>query len=301
MAARILPGTSHIIATRNRPRFVLRAVQSVLAGDALPEELIVIDQSNKPHSSLVDSTVNGCRIVYRWQPATGVSRARNAGISAAHGQIVSFSDDDVLATSAWYRALIEALVENGPRTVVTGPVVAVEGDRPGGFASTTMPSAAAVHVGRVGRDVIAGGNMALYRCVLDEVGLFDERLGPGSRFPAAEDSDMGYRLLNARITVRFVPAATVGHVAWRSVNAALTLRWRYGRGQGAYLAKHADLRDRYMLRRLGRDIWDHLLLVRWQARREPRKAAGNLLRALGAIAGATEWLLTQRGTSGERS
>lgn len=299
---RDLPRTSLIISSRNRPELLTEVVASVLEGDEVPAELIVVDQSDRPHPSLATLTTDRpCRIQYRHSRSVGLSRANNEGIGAARHDLLAFTHDDVTATPAWFRSLVRALLRAGPRAVVTGRVLPAAAESPGGFApSTTTDEGPAAYEGRIGKDVLFPMNMALHRSALAEVGGFDERLGPGTRFPAAEDNDLGLRLLEAGYRIVFVPEAVMYHRAWRREEAYLPLRWSYGRGQGAYYAKHADLVDRYMLGRMARGVLAHLYEGACQARRQRQQASGHLFYVLGILSGAGEWLLRQRATTSRR-
>src|SRR5207302_8060835 len=111
----------------------------------------------------------------------------------------------------------------GTRSVVTGQVRATEPTRSGNFApSTKVEQSRAVYVGRVGRDVLFS-NMAMHRCVYEEIGNFDERLGPGSAYPGAEDNDLGFRMLEAGYRIIYLPDAVVYHRAWRPASHYLPL------------------------------------------------------------------------------
>lgn len=285
---------SLIICTRNRPRLLREAVESVLAGDRRPAEIIVVDQSDAPDARpLADLGTGDCTV--RWIPSAlrGASRARNLGVSEASSALLAFLDDDMRVEPHWCGAMLEALAA-GSDTVVTGRVLE-EATGHGGFAPSTKASAAgAVYSGRPGRDVLYTGNMAMHRATFDLVGPFDERLGPGTRFPAAEDNDLGFRLLEAGYRIEYCPSAVAWHRAWRAEADRVPLRWAYGRGQGAYYAKHAALRDRYMLGRLGSDLI--LLMIGLPKRlvRHPRRAAGDIAFGAGLCAGAGRWLWTER-------
>jgi GT2 family glycosyltransferase len=271
-------------------------VQSVLEGDEVPTEVIIVDQSDVPHQTLPTlKTDRACEIRYLWVQGKGVGRARNAAIAAAQYDVTLLIDDDVLVTATWFNALVRALMNAGQRSVVTGRVLSTEAEVFCGFApSTKTEEIPAVYAGRIGKDVLFTGNMALYRSTLDEIGPFDERLGVGGRFSAAYDNDFGFRLLEARYRIIYVPEALLYHRAWRSERNYLRLRWNYGRGQGAFLAKHLSLRDRFMLWRMVRSIKDDLLGVVWCLRRQRHLAYGNLIYVLAFLSGAIEWLITQR-------
>lgn len=290
-----LPDVSVIISSRNRPRLLVDAVRSVLAGGEVPAEIVVVDQSGRDNAELMRLARehDGC-LVYVRQAGLGVSRGRNEGVRKAREPIVAFIDDDCVAGPDWLATLVGAVRRAGPRTVITGQVVPGSSEALGGFApSVTSSEHAASYVGRIGRDVLYTGNMACYRSVLLEIGLFDERLGAGSRFGGAEDNDLGHRLLEAGFGISYVPDAIVTHRAWRGRSAFIRVRWSYGRGQGAFFAKHLSSRDSYMAGRLAASVRDHLGRVPSQMRRDRREATGNIVYVLGLVSGAVEWLITR--------
>jgi O-antigen biosynthesis protein len=289
------PSTSLIICSRNRPKLLLECIESVLKGEELPTELCIIDQSDVPHPTLPGlRATRSCDIRYIWSQSIGLSRGRNAGIAVSRHDILSFTDDDMIMPLPWFRLLIRAFLEAGSRAIVTGRVLATAADTPGGFApSTNSDEAPAVYEGRVGKDVL-WANMAIHRSALATVGGFDERLGAGSHFPSSEDNDMGFRLLEAGYRIVYVPEVVLYHRAWRTQRDHVSIGWNYGRGQGAYYAKHLRLADRYMLWRLIRDILDHLGRAPrrvWQ--RELHRLMRDVAYALGVVSGAAEWLWTQ--------
>ena len=291
-----LPESSLIIPSRNRPELLLSTVKSILQGAEVPTELIVIDQSSAPHPTLASIATNrACEIRYLWTKSIGVSRARNMGIGAARYNILAFTDDDVNVTSTWYGALIGALISAGPRAVISGRVLPGIVQRPGGFVpSTKTDEKRAVYAGRIGEDVLYTNNAAMFRSAVEEVGSFDVRLGAGSIFSNAEDNDLGFRLLEAGYHIFYVPEAVLYHCAWRDEKDYLPLRWSYGRGQGAYYAKHLSLRDQYMLRRMLRHVKNHCIGCLRRVRRQRLLAYGDGIYLLGLFSGVAQWLVTQR-------
>ena len=293
-----LPATSLIICSRNRPELLAESIDSILKGDEVPTQLIIVDQSKAPHPTLATLTTDRTSdIRYLWTQSVGLSRANNTGIAAAQHDLLVFTHDDVIVSPVWFGALVHALLAGGPRSVVTGQVRAVEADTPNGFApSTKVDESPAVYEGRIGADPLYPMNMAMYRSTIDEVGGFDEHLGPGTSYPAAEDNEFGYRLLEAGYRIIYVPEAVLFHRAWRAEREYLPLRWSYGRGQGAFYAKHLGLTDRYIPRRMSWDIMRHIYQATWRLRRQPRLACGDVIYILGMLSGAAQWLLTQRRT-----
>jgi GT2 family glycosyltransferase len=289
------PLASLIVCSRNRPGLLVETVESILQADEVPAELIIVDQSDSPHPSMsTHTTSRPCSLRYLWTDSRGKSQACNAGIAAARHPILVFTDDDVRVARNWLRTIVQALVNAPVRSVVTGQVRPAEPDKQGGFApSTKVDPTPAVYQGRIRQDVLYF-NMALWRSAFDEVGRMDERLGPGTSFPGAEDNDFGFRLLEAGYHIIYIPEAIVYHSAWRSDADYLALRWGYGRGQGAFFAKYLSLRDRYMLWRMIKSLKDHLLGFARCLPHQRRLAYGNAIYFLGLVTAAAQWLLMER-------
>lgn len=284
---------SLIIATRNRPEMLEATLQSLAGSTVLPAEVIVIDQSDHPRARPVVTgldDLSGTRLRYCWSQTRGLSRANNLGVALAAFDLLLFTHDDVLLDPDWVENLVTALSEGQPRRVVTGRILPGEAEVTGGFAPTLRTDERpARYLGRVGFDVLKPLNMGLSRSAFEHAGGFDERLGPGTPFPGAEDADLGFRLLEAGYEIAYVPAATLIHRAWRHGDEYLPLRWRYGLAQGAFFAKHLHRNDWHML-------WRFLADGRRRARRfprrllqEPGRAWGDPLFLIANLVGAWRW------------
>jgi glycosyltransferase involved in cell wall biosynthesis len=296
MNARLeLPPVSLIISSRGRATLLVEAVQSILDGDEVPSELIVIDQSDDENRQLVTMRSDRCELRYVHMDRVGVSLGRNEGVRMARHEILVFTDDDVLVARSWFGAIVRALTAEGERSIVTGRDVAGAPEQPGAFMwDTNDHEQRIVFEGRLDRDPLYPTNMALYRSSMEAVGLYDERLGPGARFPGAEDNDLGFRMLENGCRIVYVPDPVVTHRAWRPPDQFLGVKWRNAQGQGAYLAKHLSLRDRHMLRRLRRELGrnvKHSLRSLWLNRETRRIGHAHAVTSVGLVLGATKWLL----------
>lgn len=292
-----LPPSSLIICTRNRFELLNDTIDSILDAQDVPSELVIVDQSDTPHPELEGrKNERGCAIRYVWLEVIGSSHARNAGIQAARHDLLAFIDDDMWVAPDWYGALLQALICAGPDAVVTGRVVPAPSEKPAGFVIAVHAwESTQEYRGRIGKDVLATGHLAMYRSAYQKIGGLDERLGPGTRFPGAEDNDYGYRLLEAGYRIIYAADSVIYHRAWRTRKDYVPLFWKYGRGQGAFYAKHWSWKDRYMLQRMrqdyarflrllpGRVIHGQLLVIR-----------GSSAFVLGEWLGALEWWLTRR-------
>ncbi len=86
---------SVIIPTYNAPRFLVEAVESVLAQTYADYELIVIDDGSGPETRKALEPFMD-RIKYIYQDNAGIAGARNRGIDEARGEYIAFLDHDDL-------------------------------------------------------------------------------------------------------------------------------------------------------------------------------------------------------------
>ena len=96
------PLVSVIVPVHNGERYLAQCLDSVLAQSLGPIEVIAVDDGSTDASPEILSgyAAGDDRIRIITQPNQGVSAARNAGLTAAAGQFVSFVDaDDYLAPS----------------------------------------------------------------------------------------------------------------------------------------------------------------------------------------------------------
>lgn len=282
----VLP-VSLVVPTRDRPPLLRATVAGVLGGDHLPAQLVIAEQSSAPTDDV--PTDPRVRLDYLHLDTVGLSRARNAGIAAADQPIVAFLDDDIVPETGWLRAIHDSLVEAGDRSVVTGRVVAVEGHA--GLVPSCSPwTEAAEFAGRQYADPLAPGNMAIRRGAFDEIGMFDERLGAGTRYPSSEDNDFGMRLLDAGYRIRQEPDAIGVHHGIREGREIFRIDWGYGKGQGAFYAKHDRPGDRHTRARLRRNARYRLRSMR-RGLRGPDGAVHQAVYLAGMLTGYATWRL----------
>lgn len=177
----------------------------------VPYEIIaVVDGANE----LADGVVwTDSRCVSSVALATGrrvgVARARNTGIAVARGSIVAFLDDDTIPCPGWMNMILRTLDGGGVKAVVglvdSPPVwTAVDRLRDLGYKGRHLLTQREPSTESIARqslttrhdltsaylvDYLSGGNCAVLRAALLEVGGFDERLLVG------QDRELGRRLL----------------------------------------------------------------------------------------------------------
>jgi GT2 family glycosyltransferase len=291
-----LPPVSVIIASRDRPQMLADVIRSVLAGRVTPDELVIVDQSARPQPDVGDlDQPDGCRVRYVRPGTVGLSRANNAGARLAAHEVLVFTHDDVLVDSTWLAALLAAHMDLGSDVVVTGRVAATEPEQEGAFAPALRDDVKpASYFGRLGFDVLKPMNVLITKQTFLGVGGFDERLGPGTPFPGAEDADLGFRLLEAGHRIDYRPEAVVRHRAWRPSGDYFPLRWRYGLALGAFYAKHMHLRDPHVVGRAARDVGRRIRAFPGRVRGEGRRALGDPVFVCANVVGAAKWVIRER-------
>ena len=285
------PFVSVVVPTCRRPNDLACCVDSLLATKYPRLEVIVVDNApQEPETAeLVANRFSGeprVRYVREWTP--GASRARNLGVRSARGEIVAFTDDDVVVDQHWLAALTHALVANPDVDCVTGLVMPAALDTPvqlwfeqfGGF-NRGYERRVFDLAGRRGDTLLypytAGalgglGNAAFRRSALRQPDAFDVTLGPGTPAFSAEDQDAFVYLLQAGGRLLYEPAALVRH---RHREDYSHLRWQvftYGAGQTAALL-HWALRNRSVALELLRRVPSVLPLAFGLQRRGPSPGA----------------------------
>lgn len=89
---------SIVIPAHNRPAFLLEAVHSIAKQSYSDFEVIVVDDGSQPPISrpALEQVLGKRVVLYRHDSAQGVPKAKNAGVNAAHGEVILLLDDDDL-------------------------------------------------------------------------------------------------------------------------------------------------------------------------------------------------------------
>ncbi|MEG5067311.1 glycosyltransferase [Microcoleus sp. B3-A4] len=234
---------SVVICTRNRPEQLERCLQSFQNLSHLPHEIIVVD--NAPSSDATQQLVAKIpEVKYVLEPRPGLSVARNTGIRHSTGNIIAFTDDDVIVHSDWVARIAQSF--QGDRVIaMTGLILPAELENEAqlifqkghtgfgwGYRPTTFDTQffdemkpLAVPVWRIG----AGANMAFRHELFDKIGYFDERLGAGAS-GCSEDSEIWYRVLAEGWFCRYEPTAVVYHYHRGDLDSLKHQMYHYMRG-----------------------------------------------------------------------
>jgi glycosyltransferase involved in cell wall biosynthesis len=102
------PLISVILATRDRPQLLARAIPSVIAQRYKRWQLVVVDNGVNPGTREVTEAIDDERLTYVVGPHRGLSLARNTGLDHAEGEIVCYLDDDNVMHPGWLQAVAHA-------------------------------------------------------------------------------------------------------------------------------------------------------------------------------------------------
>jgi hypothetical protein len=118
-----LPVVTVAVCTRDRPAQLAHCLPSLCQLDYPALDLLVIDNapSNPATAHLVRSGYPQVR--YVCEPRPGLNWARNRAIAEARGEIIAYTDDDVVVDRGWVRALAEVFAAEAEVMAVTGLVV----------------------------------------------------------------------------------------------------------------------------------------------------------------------------------
>ena len=267
------PYVSVVVTTCNDAAHLVPCVRSILASSYDMFEVVVVE--NRPRGSTVahalrDAFAGDSRVRYAEEPIRGLSAARNRGADEARGDVVVFTDDDVIVDRHWLAHVVLAFVETSA-DCVTGLILPYELETSaqrwleefGGFAKgfrrvvydarsgdgdPLYPYAA----GRFG----SGANTALLTSVAREIGPFDTSLGAGTASAGGEDLDLYIGLLRGGRRLTYEPAAIVWHRHHADVRLLARQLFHYGTGLSAALTKQlvAVPERRDVLRRVPRGL-----------------------------------------------
>lgn len=205
------PTVSVVICTRLRPLELGNCLRAIAALKRQPDELIIVDNSdgNEQTAQLAQDS----SATYLVEPITGLSRARNRGLSESKSEIVAYLDDDAVPDENWLGQILEPFSD--PRVaVVTGKVITSETENcdKEGTQSLCLDNQhsqwfeIAVFGGLGG-----GGNMALRKSACKIPLMFDERLGRGAPYRGAEEHVAFARLLSQNHSAVNTSTAIVSH------------------------------------------------------------------------------------------
>jgi mycofactocin system glycosyltransferase len=204
--------------------------------------VVVVDDATPEPPALPPRTPDGVPVqVVRHDVQQGPGAARTTGLGQVTTALVAFVDADSEPRPGWLDALLPHFTD--PKVAVVAPrITAVEAE-PGGLLARYETACSALDMGpraarvrarsRVGH--VPSAALVARADVVRQVGGFDPELATG------EDVDLVWRLDDAGWTVRYEPAAHVGHHHRTTAPAWARRRADYGAAAGPLARRHPGL------------------------------------------------------------
>ncbi len=248
------PPVTVAVCTRERPDGLARCLESLTRLDYPRYSVLVVD--NAPATDRTKSVVENIQerlaVQYLHEPVPGLSVARNRVLKESEDEVIAWLDDDEVADPTWLTALVTELVRVPGAAVACGVMVpaALETaaqvwfEEWGGhskrrgferqiFSLGTLARAGAVYPFPA---FGSGGNMALQRSPIVEIGGFDRALGAGSPARSAEDTLAFTELILQGRSLVYQPAAVTHHFHREDVAGLRAQLYGYGAGLSAFYA-----------------------------------------------------------------
>ncbi|MDT9001331.1 glycosyltransferase family A protein [Paucibacter sp. APW11] len=232
---------SLVLATVGRTDDLARGLDALCRQTDQRFEVLLVDQNPDDRLNVLvdEAKAGGLNIRHLRLGRPSLSGARNLGIAQATGEVIAFPDDD-----CWYEpdTVARVLAAFEADSALDGLSInwveqsQVLGQRADGHALEL----AAWRAYRGGE--ASSISLFLKAALLRRLHGFDERLGVGQWFGAAEEIDLVLRALHAGARIEGLSTARVHHAFGRRPAVALSQAWRSAmsraRGTGAIYAKH---------------------------------------------------------------
>jgi glycosyltransferase involved in cell wall biosynthesis len=183
---------SAIVCAFNEDRYLPACLHSLLAQTRPADEVIVVDNASTDQTGAVARTIPGVRVVD--EPDKGLVVARETARLAARGELLAYVDADCRVPLQWIERIERRFSDPGV-VAVTGPYRYYDWDLAGRAliraydVLVAPPTHALVHHLLGAGAILYGGNFAVRRSALAQIGGFDRSI----EFHG-EDTNLGRRL-----------------------------------------------------------------------------------------------------------
>jgi cellulose synthase/poly-beta-1,6-N-acetylglucosamine synthase-like glycosyltransferase len=249
------PFASVVVASRDGGASLGACLDSLLALDYPGYEVIVVDNASQGDTvrDSVAARAGAPRALRRVrEERPGVAVAHNRGLAEASGEIVAFTDDDVVAEPSWLAQLASGFEAAPGVGCVTGLILPAELETSAqvwiehywafgkGFERQIFdarpPAGQRLYPYTAGV-FGSGANMAFRADALREIGGFDPALGTGSPALGGDDLAAFFDIIAAGHRLVYEPTAVVRHRHRPDYASLRRQAYGYGVGLTAYLAR----------------------------------------------------------------
>lgn len=242
---------SVVVCTYNRWSTLertLKSFQEISSSENLSWELILVDNNSQDKTRVIaekykkDGRLN---LQYVFEEQQGLSYARNRGIEHAQGEIIAFTDDDVIVHHDWLLNIHKAFSEYQV-SCVGGMILPIwEIPKPKWLTEDLYHVLALLDYGDtpfyMNSPIIWGANFAVQADMFRKYGLFNLNLGRTSvKLTSGEETDFLNRLMDGGEKILYYPEAKIYHcIPEERITKKYFRRWKY------YNAESSVIRSRY--------------------------------------------------------
>ncbi len=215
---------SVVLATYKRPELLDITLKSFsqMGNDDLKWDLWIVDNAGDPETeSVVKSWQDELPLHYLIETKTGKNNALNRAIPEVQGQLVVFTDDDIIASTDWLMQMWEGL-QRWPDHYVFGGKITAEWfgkvpfwgvEHPLNLSLFALHSPSEVERPYFDDFLPFGPNMAVKRTIFNKGFRFNPNVGPtnSSIYLMGSETEFLKRLKNAGFLPVFLPRAVVKH------------------------------------------------------------------------------------------
>lgn len=238
-----------ILCTCNRSpalRLTLQSFLQVVTPPGFHWEVLIIDNHSTDETRFVCQSFlaeHPERFRYRYEPRPGKSYALNSGIRDARGELLAFTDDDVLVTPNYLQGILSTFT-NYPADAAQGRIILdCDGELPNWMGRRQLEFMSWCDYGDAVQDwthrTMYGTNMVVRTQAARAVGGFSLELGAGTVVGFAEDTEFSFRLRKAGYRFIYAPQILVRHQLPKNRLTRSFFRTRFyrrGRSQAYYVS-----------------------------------------------------------------
>src|SRR5262249_19146570 len=133
------PLVSVVLPTRDRCKFLARAINSVEHQTYKNWELLVVDDSSMDDTPKILAGLMDGRVRTVCAEGAGVCATRNVALRNARGELVAYLDDDNVMHPSWLKSVVWAFEQHPGTCVLYGAFVVDDTVRIGGKGRGDLP------------------------------------------------------------------------------------------------------------------------------------------------------------------
>ncbi len=184
-------------------------------------EIIAVDNASTDHtSSIIKSYSDRLPIIYLYEQKPGKNNALNLGLKSVQGNLIVFTDDDVIPQQDWLVQLVECASDHPDSSVFGGMIKPYWPREPEGWMLNHVPLGLTYGLteesrpeGEISPGLVWGANMAVRGAVFDSGYRFDNTVGPnGKNYVMGSETELTIRLGEAGYKSWFCKDAEVQHI-----------------------------------------------------------------------------------------